>query len=81
MGLALLSTIATSLTTSVLASTPHAGLPHALVAGFTRGFGVAAGFALAAAIVTMLTISRDVGRAEPFADVEYLDLSVEAKSA
>jgi EmrB/QacA subfamily drug resistance transporter len=81
VGLALLSTIATSLTTSVLASTPHAGLPHALVAGFTRGFGVAAGFALAAAIVTMLTISRDVGRVDAVPDTDYEDLPAEAASA
>lgn len=64
VGLALLSTIATSLTSSVLAGNPHAGLSHALVAGFTRGFGVGAAFALAAAIVALVTISREVGRAE-----------------
>jgi EmrB/QacA subfamily drug resistance transporter len=81
VGLALLSTIATSLTTSVLASSPHAGLPHALVAGFTRGFGVAAAFALAAAIVAMLTISQDVGRVDVVADADYDMLTAEAASA
>jgi EmrB/QacA subfamily drug resistance transporter len=68
VGLALLSTIATSVTTSVLASDPRAGLPHALVAGFTRGFAVAAAFAAAAAVVALLTISRDVGRADRVRD-------------
>jgi EmrB/QacA subfamily drug resistance transporter len=67
VGLALLSTIATSVTTSVLASDPRAGLPHALVAGFTRGFAVAAAFA-AAAVVALLTISRDVGRTDRVRD-------------
>jgi len=71
VGLALLSTIATSQTTSVLASNPHAGLPHALVAGFERGIAVGAAFAVAAAIVTLLTISRDVGRTETIPDTEY----------
>jgi EmrB/QacA subfamily drug resistance transporter len=65
VGLALLSTIATSRTNSVLASAPHAGLGHALVAGFERGFVVAAAFAVAAAVLALLTISRDVGRADP----------------
>ncbi|HEY8686069.1 MAG TPA: MFS transporter, partial [Chloroflexota bacterium] len=81
VGLALLSTIATSFTTSVLASNPHAGLPHALVAGFTRGFGVAAVFALAAAIVAMLTISRDVGRVDAVPDADYEVLLAEPASA
>jgi EmrB/QacA subfamily drug resistance transporter len=77
VGLALLSTIATSLTTSVLARTPQAGLPHALVAGFTRGFFVAAFFAASAAIVAVLTISRDVGRTDPIPDASYEELSME----
>ncbi len=81
VGLALLSTIATSFTTSVLASNPHAGLPHALVAGFTRGFVVAAVFALAAAIVAMLTISRDVGRVDAVPDADYEVLLAEPASA
>lgn len=81
VGLALLSTIATSLTTSVLASSPQAGLPHALVAGFTRGFGVAAVFALAAAIVAMFTISQDVGRVDAIPDADYEMLSAEPASA
>ncbi|GAC1513727.1 MAG: DHA2 family efflux MFS transporter permease subunit [Chloroflexota bacterium] len=81
VGLALLSTIATSRTTSVLASTPHAGVSHALVSGFTRGFGVATIFALAAAGVAMITISRDVGRVDAAPVDEYEILSAEPASA
>jgi EmrB/QacA subfamily drug resistance transporter len=62
VGLALLSTIATSYTNSVMGSDAAAGLAHALVAGFDRSFVVAAGLVVAAAIVTILTISPDVGR-------------------
>jgi EmrB/QacA subfamily drug resistance transporter len=65
VGLALLSTIATSRTNSVLAANPHSGLAHALVAGFERGFAVGAAFAVAAAVLALLTISRDVGKADP----------------
>ncbi|GAC1628998.1 MAG: DHA2 family efflux MFS transporter permease subunit [Chloroflexota bacterium] len=81
VGLALLSTIATSRTTSVLASTPHAGVSHALVSGFTRGFGVATIFALAAAGVAMITISRDVGRVDAAPVDEYETFSAEPASA
>lgn len=65
VGLAVLSTIATSYTTSVLASDPRGGFSHALVEGFHRGFIVGAAFALAAAVLALLTISRDVGKTEP----------------
>ena len=65
LGLAILSTIATSYTNSVLASDPHGGLSHALVEGFHRAFAVGVCFAVAGAILAFLTISRDVGRAEP----------------
>src|SRR5947209_4592249 len=64
VGLALLSTIAASRTSSVLASDPHTGFANALVQGFHRGFVVGAGFAVAAAILAILTISRDVGRVD-----------------
>jgi hypothetical protein len=47
-------------------------LPHALVAGFTRGFAVAAAFAAAAAVVALLTISRDVGRTDRVRDTAAL---------
>ncbi len=70
VGLALLSTIATSFTTSVLAGDAHAGFAHALVAGFDRSFVVAAGLAVAAAIVALLTISRHVGRQEQVVRVD-----------
>ena len=62
VGLGLLATLATSRTNSVLAGNPAAGLAHALVAGFHLAFLVAAGLAAAAALVALLTISRDVGR-------------------
>jgi predicted MFS family arabinose efflux permease len=65
LGLAILSTIATSRTNSVLASNPHAGVAHALVEGFHNAFVVGVGFAVAGAILALLTISRNVGRAEP----------------
>jgi EmrB/QacA subfamily drug resistance transporter len=62
VGLALLATIATSYTNSLMASNPRAGFAHALVAGFDRSFVVGAGLAVAAAIVALLSISRYVGR-------------------
>jgi EmrB/QacA subfamily drug resistance transporter len=68
LGLAILSTIATSYTNSVLASDPHGGLSHALVEGFHRAFVVGVCFAVAGGILALLTISRDVGRAEPIAE-------------
>jgi hypothetical protein len=77
VGLALLSTIATLLTTSVLVSNPHAGSAHALVAGFTRGFAVAAAFGVTAAIVAVLTISRDVGRTDRIRDTAEETTAVE----
>ncbi|PZS03359.1 MAG: MFS transporter [Chloroflexi bacterium] len=64
VGLALLATIVTSRTNSVLASDPHTGFAHALVAGFHRGFMVGGCFAIAGAILALLTISRNVGRTE-----------------
>ncbi|HEX6509419.1 MAG TPA: DHA2 family efflux MFS transporter permease subunit [Chloroflexota bacterium] len=64
VGLALLSTIATSYTTSVLASDPQAGFANALVQGFHRGFMVGAGFAVAAAVLALLTIPRNIGRTD-----------------
>jgi EmrB/QacA subfamily drug resistance transporter len=64
VGLALLSTIAASRTSSVLAADPRGGFANALVEGFHRGFVVGAGFAVAAAILALLTISRDVGRVD-----------------
>lgn len=64
VGPALLTTIAASRTNSVLASNPHAGFAHALVQGFHRGF-IAGGFCAAAgATLTLVTISRHVGRAD-----------------
>jgi len=62
VGLAILSTIATSYTNSILASDPRVGFAHALVEGFDRSFVVGSGLAVAASIVTLLTISRHVGR-------------------
>jgi hypothetical protein len=64
VGLALLSTIATARMNTVLASHPHLGLAHALVAGFHQSFVVAAAFAAAGALLALLTISRQVGRAD-----------------
>jgi EmrB/QacA subfamily drug resistance transporter len=71
VGLALLSTIAASRTSSVLASDPHGGFANALVEGFHRGFVVGACFAVAAAILALLTISRDVGRVDQPADSAF----------
>jgi EmrB/QacA subfamily drug resistance transporter len=64
VGLALLATIATAQTNGTLAAHPRAGLSHALVLGFHNGFAVGAVIAVAGAILALLTISRDVGRAE-----------------
>ena len=64
LGLAILSTIATSRTNSILAANPHAGLAHALVEGFHRAFVVGVGFAVAGALLALLTIARQVGRAD-----------------
>jgi hypothetical protein len=63
LGLAILSTIAAARTTSVLAAHPRAGLAPALVEGFQRAFEVGACFAAAGAVLALLTISRQVGRA------------------
>lgn len=62
LGLAILSTIATARTTSVLAAHPQAGLAPALVEGFHRAFLVGAGLAAAGAVLALLTIGRQVGR-------------------
>jgi EmrB/QacA subfamily drug resistance transporter len=62
LGLAILSTIATSRTTSVLAASPHLGLPHALVQGFHSAFIAAVFFAVAGSVLALLTIGRNVGR-------------------
>jgi EmrB/QacA subfamily drug resistance transporter len=64
LGLALLATIATAETNSVLAANPHSGIAHALVDGFHQAFLVGAGFAAAGALLAALTISRRVGRTE-----------------
>jgi EmrB/QacA subfamily drug resistance transporter len=76
VGLALLSTFATQRTTSVLISHPRLGLNHALVAGFHLAFAIGAGFAVLAAIVTLLVIPRDVGKADRVAT--ELDVDDEA---
>jgi hypothetical protein len=70
VGLALLSTIAASRTTSVLTTNPHAGLAHALVAGFHVAFLVAGAIAVAGAVIALLTIPRGVGRAETATESE-----------
>jgi EmrB/QacA subfamily drug resistance transporter len=70
VGLALLSTIAASRTTSVLTTNPHAGLAHALVAGFHVAFLVAGAIAVAGAVIALLTIPRGVGRAESATESE-----------
>jgi EmrB/QacA subfamily drug resistance transporter len=64
LGLAILSTIATARTNSVLAAHPRAGFAHALVEGFHQAFVVAACFAAAGAVLALLTIARRVGRAD-----------------
>jgi EmrB/QacA subfamily drug resistance transporter len=69
LGLAILSTIATARTNSVLAAHPQAGLAPALVEGFHRAFVVGACFALAGAVLALLTISRQVGRSAVAAEV------------
>ena len=69
LGLAILSTIATSRTNSVLAANPRVGLPHALVEGFHSAFIVGVGFAVAGALLAALTIARGVGRADRPAEV------------
>lgn len=68
VGLALLSTIATSRTNGILAANPGAGFAHALVQGFHSGFATGAGIAVAGALLALLTISRHVGRARSSAD-------------
>ena len=65
MGLGLLATIATSRTNSVLAGGTPVSLDHALVQGFHLAFLVAAGVAVAGAIVALLTIAPAVGRTVP----------------
>ena len=76
VGLALLSTFATERTTAVFVANPRLGLNHALVAGFHL-VAIGAGFAVLAAIVTILVIPRDVGKAGRVAtelDVDELEL-------
>jgi MFS family permease len=77
VGLALLSTIATSYTNSVMHSDAAAGLYHALVAGFDRSFVVAACLVLAAAVVTILTISPHVGKQDRLQQVPSPAASME----
>jgi len=72
LGLALLSTIATSQTAAVLAGNPSAGLDHALVEGFHRAFVVGVWFAVAGALLALLTIAREVGRAERASDTQQV---------
>ena len=62
LGLALLATIATAETNSVLAGAPGVAASHALVAGFHHAFIVGAFFAIAGALITVFTISRGVGQ-------------------
>lgn len=69
LGLAILSTIATTQTTNVLAGDPRAGLGHALVAGFHQAFLAGVFFAVAGAVVAFVTISRNIGRADQVVDV------------
>jgi EmrB/QacA subfamily drug resistance transporter len=64
VGLGLLATIAASRTNSVLAGNPHVSLDHALVQGFHAAFLVAAGVAVAGAVVALLTIAPTIGRVE-----------------
>jgi hypothetical protein len=64
VGLGVLSTIAATRTTDVLHAQPQAGLPYALVEGFHRAFLVGGGLAAAGALVTVLAISRSVGRVD-----------------
>jgi hypothetical protein len=57
LGLALLTTVATTHTTSLLESgTPQ---PEALTSGFSYGFWVAAGFALASLITTLVVLRQE----------------------
>jgi hypothetical protein len=64
VGLAVLATIAATRTNSVLTAHPQAGLAHALVQGFHQAFVVGAVFAVAGAILALLTIPRQVGRTD-----------------
>jgi EmrB/QacA subfamily drug resistance transporter len=70
VGLALLSTIATTYTNSVMSSDPRAGFVHALVAGFDRSFVVGAALTVTAAIVALLTIARHVGREDRLSQLD-----------
>lgn len=62
LGLALLATVATSYTNTILAHDPQGGFAYALVAGFHRAFLVGAAFAVAGVVLALLTISREIGR-------------------
>ncbi len=76
VGLALLATIASARTSSVLASNPHAGISHALVQGFHQGFIVGAGCAVAGAILAAITISREIGRTGQSTEAESEQFAV-----
>jgi len=62
LGLAVLTTLATSRTHAVLAH--HATLHAGLTVGFHRAFVVAAGFALAGAVIALLALPRTDTRRE-----------------
>jgi MFS family permease len=79
VGLAVLSTIATGYTNTVLAADPRAGFAHALVEGFHRGFIVGACFAVAAAVLALFTISRSVGRVERAPEEEFASSPIQVE--
>ncbi|MGH2447697.1 MAG: MFS transporter [Chloroflexota bacterium] len=62
VGLALLSTIAATLTAGVVHIDPGVGASFALVAGFHRAFVIGAAFAAAAGLFALFTIPGNVGR-------------------
>jgi len=70
LGLAILSTIAATQTNSVLAASPRAGLAHALVQGFHQAFEVGVVFAVAGALLALLTVARGIGRTDTVAELD-----------
>jgi EmrB/QacA subfamily drug resistance transporter len=60
LGLAILSTVATTRTNDVLASGPHgpAALPHALTEGFQSAFTTGAGFAILGVLLALVVVPR-----------------------
>jgi EmrB/QacA subfamily drug resistance transporter len=81
VGLGLLATIAASRTNSVLASSPHVSLDHALVQGFHSAFLVAGGIAVAGAVVALLTIDPTIGRVERVPEPTHVPRPAEALPA